>query len=68
MKKSSFTNKTFITNNFKETQKLARDFAKTLENGQIIYLYGNLGSGKTTFVQGLAKGLSIKIELSLRHL
>lgn len=26
----------------------------------MLCLYGNLGSGKTTFVQGLAKGLGIK--------
>jgi len=52
--------KIVVTNNFKETQKLARDFAKTLKKGDLICLSGNLGSGKTTFVQGLAEGLGIK--------
>lgn len=50
----------FITNNFRETQKLAENFIKKLKKGDVITLYGNLGSGKTTFVQGLARGLGIK--------
>jgi len=50
----------FITNSFEETQDLGREFAKTLKGGELIALYGNLGGGKTTFVQGLASGLGIK--------
>lgn len=60
MKKNNFTNQIFTTHNFKETQKLGRDFAKTLQKGEVICLYGDLGSGKTTFVQGLAEGLGVK--------
>ncbi|MBF8249749.1 MAG: hypothetical protein HW400_350 [Candidatus Levybacteria bacterium] len=48
------------SNNFAETQKLGRDFAKTLKKGDLVCLYGDLGSGKTTFTQGLAEGLGIK--------
>ena len=40
-------------------QKLASDFAKTLIGGEVITLSGDLGFGKTTFIQGLAKGLGI---------
>lgn len=29
------------------------------KNGQVVCLYGELGSGKTTFIQGLARGLGI---------
>ena len=43
-----------------ETQKFALDFAKQVKIGDILCLYGNLGSGKTTFVQTLAKGLGIE--------
>ncbi len=50
----------FITNNSRETQKLAENFIKRLKKRDVIALYGNLGSGKTTFVQGLVKGLGIK--------
>lgn len=65
MKKNNFFGKTFATNNFKETQKLGEDFARSLLAGLqgealIIALYGDLGSGKTTFVQGMAVGLGIK--------
>jgi tRNA threonylcarbamoyladenosine biosynthesis protein TsaE len=60
MSKKDFTNKTFITNGFKKTQELGCEFAKTLKKGDIVCLYGDLGSGKTTFTQGLAAGLGIK--------
>lgn len=48
-----------ITNSFEETQKLGFDFAKKVEDVSVIALHGDLGSGKTTFIQGLAKGLGI---------
>lgn len=43
-----------------QTQKIAKDLGKTLRGGEVIALYGDLGSGKTVFVQGLAQGLGIK--------
>lgn len=48
-----------ITNSFSETQQLGESFAQKLKGGEVIALHGDLGSGKTTFVQGLAKGLGI---------
>ncbi len=50
--------KTFLTNNSSETKSLGEEFSKSL--GDLILLYGDLGAGKTTFVQGLAQGLGIK--------
>lgn len=47
------------TQNLKETQDFASNFAKNLKAGDILCLYGDLGSGKTSFVQGLALGLGI---------
>ena len=52
--------KNYVTNSALETQKLGEKLSKGVERGGIILLYGDLGSGKTTFVQGLAKGLKIK--------
>jgi len=55
-----------ITTSAKETKKIAINFVKDLKNWPIskcafvIALEGNLGSGKTTFIQGLAAGLGIK--------
>lgn len=48
------------TKSAEETKKFAAEFAEKLKGGEILCLYGELGSGKTTFVQGLAKGLGIK--------
>jgi tRNA threonylcarbamoyladenosine biosynthesis protein TsaE len=52
--------KEYITNSFEETQLLGEKFAKNLKGGDFVAFYGDLGSGKTTFIQGLAKGLGVK--------
>ena len=52
--------KEIITNTFEDTQKIGEDFAQQLKPGDVVLLYGDLGSGKTTFTQGLVKGLGIK--------
>lgn len=49
-----------ITTSDQETRNFAKKYAKGLKGGEIIALLGDLGSGKTTFVQGLAKGLGVK--------
>lgn len=40
-----------------QTKQIAADFVKTLKGGEIIFLEGELGTGKTTFVQGAARAL-----------
>ena len=50
--------KTIITKNSRETRALGEEMAKGIKDGPAIFcLEGNLGSGKTTFTQGLLKGL-----------
>jgi len=43
-----------------ETINFGKEFAKRLKGDEVICLLGDLGSGKTTFVKGLAEGLGIK--------
>lgn len=49
-----------ITNSAEETQKVGREFSARLKPGDVVGLVGELGSGKTTFIQGVAAGLGIK--------
>ena len=39
------------------TLQAGRDFAKQLSAGMTVYLHGDLGAGKTTFVRGVLQGL-----------
>ncbi|CAM3862893.1 tRNA (adenosine(37)-N6)-threonylcarbamoyltransferase complex ATPase subunit type 1 TsaE [Corynebacterium belfantii] len=43
-----------------ETQTFAEELGRHLEAGDVIILDGPLGAGKTTFTQGLARGLNVK--------
>jgi tRNA threonylcarbamoyladenosine biosynthesis protein TsaE len=49
-----------LTDSFSEleTEELAAELASILKSGDIVALYGPLGSGKTCFVRGLARGLN----------
>ena len=42
-----------------ETQSFAAELSQKLLVGSVVALIGNLGTGKTTFTQGFAKGLGI---------
>ena len=52
--------KELITHSEKETIGIAKKFAKTLKPGAVVALEGDLGSGKTTFIKGVALGLGLK--------
>lgn len=49
----------YISNSYEETLRLAEEFSGTLKSGDVLCMYGDLGVGKTAFVQGLARGLGI---------
>ena len=58
--------KKYTTKDFKQTQRLGEALAKKIlklgpqKGALVLGLQGNLGGGKTTFLQGFAKGLGIK--------
>jgi len=53
-----------LSNSPQETKKLGESFGKKLKGGEVIGLIGQLGGGKTVFVQGIAKGLGIKEKIT----
>lgn len=57
-------NNVFVSNSPAETRKIAADLASTLQGGEVIAFYGDLGMGKTCFVTGLAEGLNFNGEVS----
>lgn len=55
--------KAHTTNSPVQTKKIAQGIAEKILEGEyppVLALEGDLGAGKTTFLQGLAKGLGIK--------
>jgi tRNA threonylcarbamoyladenosine biosynthesis protein TsaE len=48
-----------VTGSVEETAQLASTLARCLRPGDVVLLSGNLGSGKTAFVRGLATGLGV---------
>ena len=47
------------TQSINETQDLSQKLGKLIKHPLVIALIGDLGSGKTAFVQGLARGLEV---------
>ena len=43
-----------------DTRAFAEDMGRSLQAGDVVILDGPLGAGKTTFTQGLARGLQVK--------
>ena len=50
--------------NLKETLNLGKKLSHKLNPQSIVLLQGPIGAGKTSFVQGIAKGLSITEEIT----
>lgn len=57
-------NDKFTSSSPEETQKIGLDIAKKLKGGDIVFLSGILGAGKTELIRGIAKGLGIKNKIT----
>ena len=53
-----------ITHSPGQTRELGAALARRLSPGDLVLLSGTLGSGKTTFIQGIAMGLSINDQVT----
>src|SRR5690348_17354118 len=49
----------FISQSVAHTQRAGSALAQLLQPGDIIWLEGDLGAGKTTFTKGVAQGLGV---------
>ena len=54
----------FVCKSADATKALAKKISSKITGGQVLALTGQLGSGKTTFVQGLAEGFKIANHLN----
>ena len=55
---------TYISKSEQDTINFAKNYAKNLKTGDIIILSGELGSGKTKFVQGILEYFGLENEIS----
>lgn len=54
----------FTSNSEEETKNFAKNFASKLDNKTVIVLTGELGSGKTKFVEGFLSYFGLENEIS----
>lgn len=53
----------FLSESAADTEEFGARFAKTLKNGAVVVLKGEMGAGKTVFCKGVARGLGIADEV-----
>lgn len=60
MKKRLIVLNTFKSSSAKDSIDIAFKFSKNIKRNDLILLMGEIGSGKTTFLNGIAKGIGVK--------
>ncbi|MGB9779890.1 tRNA (adenosine(37)-N6)-threonylcarbamoyltransferase complex ATPase subunit type 1 TsaE [Caldanaerobacter sp.] len=56
--------KKYVSGGMEDTKRLGEKIGKLLRKGDIVLLYGDLGSGKTVFAKGIGKGLGVREEIT----
>ena len=54
----------YISHSEAETEDLGERFARSVRDGTVIAMYGDLGAGKTAFVRGMARGMGLSCRVS----
>ncbi len=54
----------YLTHQTEDTLFFAKKMAPLLKEGDLLAFFGEMGAGKTTFIRGLAEGLSLQGEIS----
>ena len=49
----------YYTNSDKETEAIGEQFGRSVKDGTVVAMYGDLGAGKTVIARGFARGLGI---------
>lgn len=50
---------TFETSGPDETEEIGAKLGRSLQGGEVVSLIGELGTGKTTFIRGMARGMGV---------
>ena len=53
-----------ISNSAEETEQFGHKLAQQLKPGDVLSFFGDLGSGKTTLIKGICKGLEVKADIT----
>lgn len=54
----------YKSESFTETENIGFALAKSIKNGAVVAMFGDLGAGKTAFTRGFAKGMGIDCDVS----
>jgi len=54
------TDRQLTASTAEETRTIGAELSRRLRGGDVVLLWGNLGAGKTTLTQGIARGLGVE--------
>lgn len=54
----------YKTNSPSDTEKIGFRLAKSIPDGSVVAMFGDLGAGKTAFTRGFTKGMGINSDVS----